>query len=83
MNEGSKQQAKEDFQRMVSPIPATIARPAHRWPNIILACEALLIFGLLAYFGIRLTSNRPVTYSDPKEHFKYGSTGGEILNGIP
>ena len=51
--------------------------------------RAIVVFEVLAvavaglYFGVRLTSDSPVAYSDPKEHFKYGSTGGEILNGIP
>jgi hypothetical protein len=53
------------------------------------AARTILFVELLAaaivglYFGVRLTSDSPVAYTDPKEHFKYGSTGGEILNGIP
>lgn len=34
---------------------------------------AALAFGLIA----RITSDRPVEYEDDREHFKYGSTGGE------
>jgi cytochrome c5 len=31
----------------------------------------------------RYTSNRPVTYEDILEHFKYGSIGSDIENGLP
>jgi len=48
---------------------------------LLLLLAAGLLIGL--YLVSRLTSNSPVVYTDPKEHFKYGSTGGEILNGIP
>ncbi len=43
----------------------------------------LAIALLLVYFYARFTRNVAVEYPDPVEHFKYGSTGGEILNGIP
>lgn len=72
------------MQPVLSPIKSDPAQPAaHNWPKIILACEFLLLFVLACYLVIRFTSNQPVSYSDPREHFKYGSTGGEILNGIP
>ena len=35
------------------------------------------------YFASRFTSDLPVTYSSPEEHFKYGSTGGERYSGFP
>lgn len=59
------------------------------WSGLSLAARAcvltvLAVVLLIAtYFLVRFTSNRPVDYSDAKEHFKYGSTGGEILSGIP
>lgn len=43
----------------------------------------ILIVLILVYFWARLTSNSPVEYAELKEHFKYGSTGGEVLTGIP
>ncbi len=35
------------------------------------------------YLLYRLNKNSPVEYSRAEEHFKYGSTGGEIDSGIP
>lgn len=46
---------------------------------------ALLFVLTLAALGaaIRFLPDRPVTYDDPVEHFKYGSTGGERNMGFP
>src|SRR5713101_6864477 len=33
--------------------------------------------------AIRFLPNRPVTYPDIEEHFKYGSTGGYVAAGFP
>jgi len=41
----------------------------------------LILVGFYAY--VRFGTDRPVTYSDPVEHFKYGSTGGERNLGFP
>lgn len=46
----------------------------------ILAALALVF---LAYLLARFFSDRPVTYSNIEDHFKYGSTGGERSSGIP
>jgi mono/diheme cytochrome c family protein len=55
------------------------ARKIVSWPRLFLA-----LFALLAIYGLwRFNRNAPVTYRDPEEHFKYGSTGGETLSGIP
>ena len=35
------------------------------------------LFGVLIYGSIRYFDDEPVTYDDVREHFKYGSTGGE------
>ncbi len=51
--------------------------------TIFLIVETLVVLFALVYFLGRFTSNVAVEYSDPLEHFKYGSTGGEILTGIP
>ena len=53
------------------------------WLGAAVAIMLAAIGVATAYLLSRLTSNSPVTYSDPKEHFKYGSTGGEIRAGIP
>jgi mono/diheme cytochrome c family protein len=41
----------------------------------------VLLFALGA--AIRFLPDRPVSYDDPVEHFKYGSTGGERNMGFP
>src|SRR5258708_37760434 len=51
--------------------------------TIFLIVETLVVLFALVYFVGRFTSNVAVEYSDPLEHFKYGSTGGGILSGIP
>ena len=52
-------------------------------------CRTLLwsLLALLVLFAfgaaLRFLPDRPVTYDDPVEHFKYGSTGGERNMGFP
>jgi len=46
------------------------------------AVLALFALGALGA-AIRFLPDRPVTYDDPVEHFKYGSTGGERNMGFP
>ena len=41
----------------------------------------LLFLGGILYF--RYNPDRPVTYDDIEEHFKYGSIGSDIENGMP
>ncbi len=43
----------------------------------------LVTVALAAYLVLRFTQDTPVTYADPAEHFKYGSTGGERNLGFP
>lgn len=43
----------------------------------------LALLAAVVYLGWRFNRDSPVTYSDPVEHFKYGSTGGERASGIP
>jgi hypothetical protein len=51
--------------------------------RIIAAAFGMLLIVAIGALMLRFTSNSPVRYSDPGENFKYGSTGGEILSGIP
>jgi hypothetical protein len=52
------------------------------WRRVIATtCVALLVFA--AYLAIRLQRDVPVTYDNPEDHFKYGSTGGERDAGLP
>ncbi len=62
------------------------AEPAGCWRRIGMAAliaptVAMVILGI--YLGVRFGTNTPVTYADPEEHFKYGSTGGELDSGFP
>src|SRR6185503_5632932 len=47
---------------------------------IILAVILLIVAGFLSY---RYSPDRPVTYSAIQDHFKYGSIGSDIENGLP
>jgi hypothetical protein len=44
--------------------------------TFVLAVVVVAVF-LTVYFTLRVLSDRPVSYDDDREHFKYGSTGGE------
>jgi hypothetical protein len=48
-------------------------------PRLLLVLTALLAL----YAVLRFTRDAPVTYASDEDHFKYGSTGGEIESGIP
>ena len=53
-----------------------------KWRIVLLVIVALIATGF-SYLTWRFTRDDPVTYKDPEEHFKYGSTGGERESGIP
>jgi len=53
-----------------------------KWRIVLLVVVALVLIGF-SYLTWRFTRDDPVTYTDPEEHFKYGSTGGERESGIP
>ncbi|HRN60882.1 MAG TPA: c-type cytochrome [Luteimonas sp.] len=58
----------------------------HRWLRctlLLLALPTLLLAGFALYGLWLFTRNVPVTYADPAEHFKYGSTRGEMASGLP
>jgi mono/diheme cytochrome c family protein len=68
---------------MTTPRLAGETSTSRAWLRAILfVVLAVAVAGAL-YLAVRLNSNSPVAYDDPKEHFKYGSTGGEIRAGIP
>jgi mono/diheme cytochrome c family protein len=52
------------------------------WSTIVRWTVAALLV-LAVVLALRFTSDRPVVYDSPEDHFKYGSTGGERLSGIP
>src|SRR3954464_11570920 len=56
------------------------------WSRVVIALLAmptLLAIVLGLYLFVRFSSDAPVQYADPEEHFKYGSTGGEYASGLP
>ena len=53
-----------------------------RWRIVVLVLVALIIISGLLLVA-RLSRDAPVTYENPEEHFKYGSSGGERESGIP
>ena len=44
---------------------------------------ALVVTAGVTYFNFRYPNNVPVVYEDPVDHFKYGSIGADIDNGLP
>jgi hypothetical protein len=61
---------------------ATVPRK-HHWVRVALltVLAVVVLFGL--YLAVRFNRDSPVDYTDDVLHFKYGSTGGERLTGIP
>jgi mono/diheme cytochrome c family protein len=57
-------------------------RPAKHVRVVLLVAILILILGVFVLVP-RFTSDNAVAYTDAKEHFKYGSTGGERISGIP
>ena len=43
----------------------------------------LVLLALFLWLSYAYSPSRPVVYSDPLEHFKYGSVGSDIENGLP
>jgi len=66
----------------LTPVESALRRRAVR--NWMIAAG---VIGLLVVLGIvgakRYAPNRPVVYQDIIEHFKYGSIGSDIENGLP
>lgn len=61
------------------------AGAAVRWRRRFAILLTLLVIPLAlgVSIGSRFLPDRPVTYDDIEEHFKYGSTGGERASGFP
>src|SRR5574338_1691657 len=64
------------------PAPVAHRRPALLWRFIVwLPWNVILLLAL--YAVARFLPDEAVTYTDPVQHFKYGSTGGERESGFP
>jgi hypothetical protein len=51
--------------------------------TILVLAAVVILLVILVHFYSRFTHNEAVDYPNALDHFKYGSTGGEILSGIP
>ncbi|MBI3897761.1 MAG: c-type cytochrome [Gammaproteobacteria bacterium] len=61
-------------------------RPIAPWRRRFLTLLALVLIIVLVpliYLAARFLPDRPVTYANIEDHFKYGSTGGERESGFP
>ncbi len=54
-----------------------------RWWAVLSALVVAIVIGIAIYAASRFLPNRAVSYTDIQEHFKYGSTGGEVNFGFP
>jgi mono/diheme cytochrome c family protein len=57
-----------------------------RWARrltVALVLPTLVLIGVAVYAAVLLAQDEPVEYGDIREHFKYGSTGGERASGFP
>jgi hypothetical protein len=71
------------FARADAWVARWFARRWARWLLLALALPTLLLL-VAGLYGVNLLNrNTPVAYADPAEHFKYGSTRGEMESGIP
>ena len=57
-------------------------RCCRNWKILVGAFLAVLLL-LVAYLAFRFLPVRAVTYDSMEDHFKYGSTGGDLVTGIP
>ena len=66
----------------LTPLEAELRRRAiRRWVVAVVVIAALVVVAALALRRYEL--NQPVVYEDIQEHFKYGSIGSDIENGLP
>jgi len=70
-----------------NPDNATVHGKWWRWIGRGLKLVILLVFlfvlTIAAYAAFRFLPNRAVTYDNMEDHFKYGTTGGDQVTGIP
>lgn len=66
----------------LTPVEAAWRRRAFIKFGVFLVIVAVIAILVVLAFN-RYAPNRPVTYSDILEHFKYGSIGSDVENGLP
>ncbi|MBS0554857.1 MAG: hypothetical protein JSS47_20395, partial [Proteobacteria bacterium] len=65
-----------------APTPVAHRRPGLLW-RFIVWLPWIVILLVALYAMARFLPDEAVTYTDPLQHFKYGSTGGERESGFP
>ena len=64
--------------------PITPVQSELKWRRVKrLVTLAVILIIIAGYLYYRYSPDRPVTYSNIQEHFKYGSIGSDIENGLP
>jgi processive rubber oxygenase RoxA-like protein len=71
--------ARKKLEEPLSPVEREEKRLRRR--RLIICAIIVAALALFLYF--RYSPNRPVTYSGIEDHFKYGSIGSDIENGLP
>src|SRR3712207_6500801 len=67
------------YHEVLTPVEQELKRRKHRrWLVLTLVLLAAFFFVSYVY-----SPSRPTTYADDEEHFKYGSIGSDIENGLP
>lgn len=67
-------------------MPAEHSKFAYLWERrfwFLLAIAVGIPLVIVIYLAARFLPDRPVTYANIEDHFKYGSTGGERSSGFP
>jgi len=64
---------------VLTPVEKALRR--RRWCILVFLLAAFSLSGIYLYH--KFHPNKPVDYSDIREHFKYGSIGTEPVNGLP
>lgn len=65
--------------RKLTPVESYVARRR----AITTLWTVIVLLAIVAFIYWRYVAQRPVSYSDNAEHFKYGSIGSDVDNGLP
>lgn len=64
-------------------IESQVSNSKQTWRKIVVVVVAVILAVLIYLVSPLVLGNGPVKYADIEDHFKYGSIGGETVNGIP
>jgi hypothetical protein len=63
------------------PTPVELERKRRRFRSLLIL--VLFLLAVFLWLSYAYSPSRPTTYADDEEHFKYGSVGSDIENGLP